>query len=201
MVLDQGVNIRVRWIKFDFKGNLESRPTEIYLDDNVVDFLDECDIKNRKPFELVITLPLTKKGVDINIFCLLWYIPFENDSEQRPTMPIVPTFASDKECIIRCYLENRLVPYSIVHKLPFFEEVERRHRVEGISPKWKGRMVGVMLLDWQFDDISNNKLRFLENLEFLIQQNTEGVLYSPLNPCDQFIRSVKRLENFRLYSQ
>jgi hypothetical protein len=193
MVFGKDVDITVNWTRFDFKGDLELSPTKIRLNENVVDFLDQCNINNRKPFEMVITLPLIKKGVNTDIFGLFWYIPFENDSEQRPTVPILPVqdeaSSFDKDCIIRCYWQNRLVLDSIVRNLPFFGEVERRHRAEGISPKWRERMIGLLFLDWQFDDISNNKLRFLESLEILMGK-TQGVLYSPIIPCEPFIKLV-----------
>jgi hypothetical protein len=185
MVFGREVDISVGWTTFDSKGAL-AEATEVRLDEKVVDFLDQCNINKRRSFEMVITLPLKKKEIvtETDIFGLFWYMPFENDVEQRPVLPNSTT--SDMECIIRCYWQNRLVPDSIVRNLPFFKEVEQRHRAEGISPKWRGRMIGIFFLDWQFDDISNNKLRFLKNLEVLID-TTEDMRYSPVTPCGPFI--------------
>jgi hypothetical protein len=183
------VELTLGWTYFDSRGTPVSTPTLpsriLPVDDNVTDFLDQCKVNERKHFEMMITLPLVKKSVTTEIFGLFWYIPFENDTEQRPNLPAPNDGTLSKsECLIRCYWQNRLVPESIVQKLPFFKEVDKR-RVEGISPKWKERVVGVLFLDWQYDDISNNKLKLLHDLGDLID-TTPGVAFSP--SCEPFIK-------------
>jgi hypothetical protein len=182
---------------FDPKGTLVTPPVEIRLDEKVIDFLDQCNINERKQFETAITIPLSKGG-DTNIFGVFWYIPFEEDTEHRPTMLTIDDETSE-ECIIRCYWQNRLVPYSIVRNLPFFEEVYQRQRAEGVSPNWRRRMIGVLFLDWHFDGISINKLRISTSLEKLLCA-TPGVFYYPSSSSGSFLRLEPWLDIVTVYS-
>jgi hypothetical protein len=207
------VAIEVFWNVYNHYGLREE--LEQPLNNSLIDFLDQCKIQNRKirpPFEVHISLPVPGKLQPVDIFGLFWYIPFEDDREQRPPLPTLSTSlishgsdngnsntssnssgrSADQEyqlnqCIIRCYWQNRLVPWSVLHNLPFLSAVDQQMRARIISPRWRKRVLGILFFDWNFDEIANNKLRFQHNLEQLLHQ-TDGVMYSPLSINDLFVK-------------
>jgi hypothetical protein len=139
-------------------------------------------------------------GRDLNIFSKFWYIPFENDSEQRPWLPMLSNQHSSSEedegsVIIRCYWQNRLVPWTVLQNLALFGDVQNFiNAKKSISQRWRRRLVGILLLDWNFDEIANNKLRFKINLEELLNDRCldrgtrVSVRYYPLSAVARFAR-------------
>lgn len=200
------MHITVCWNGYNHYGLREELHTA--LDKSVEDYIDECkiNVKKRTPFEAVITVPPITPGKSepIDIFALFWYLPFEDDREQRPPLPTVASGARSftsstgtsssesvpisqefsNNAIIRCYWQNRLVPWSVVKNLPFMAAADN---LRTISPKWRKRIVGILFLDWHFDEIANNKLRFRQNLEEILFQNRD-VAYSPASIQDKFAR-------------
>lgn len=181
------------------------------LDNHVIDYIDECKIRDRRPFEVMMTIPEVphEKKKEVHIFGMFWYLPFEDDKEQRPELPTMMPSSSfslssstssstgagasesdytnqefSNNCIIRCYWQNRLVPWSILKNLPFMSGADS---LRTISPKWRKRIVGILFLDWNFDDIANNKLRFRQNLEDILFQNRD-ISISPVGARDGFCR-------------
>lgn len=194
------VKIKVGWFSYNHYG---LRGTdELILDSALTDFLDDAKIQKRRPFEIVMEVPPLIEngnlGQKIRIFGFLWYLPFEDDKEQRPSLSLsFPSSTLDeshstsdqysKDCIIRCYWQNRLVPFTTLKILPFMEGVDAALRTRSISSKWRSRMIGILFFDWHFHDIANNKLRFSCEIAQHLAEQRRHILYSPLNANEKFI--------------
>jgi hypothetical protein len=189
------VSIGLNWNIYSTHGLSKMHCEDLAKTDG---FLDACNISQRFPFETTLMVP--HGGRDLNIFSKFWYIPFENDSEQRPWLPMLSNQHSSSEedessVIIRCYWQNRLVPWTVLQNLALFGDVQNFiNTKKSISQRWRRRLVGILLLDWNFDEIANNKLRFKINLEVLLNDRCldrgtrVSVRYSPLSAVARFAR-------------
>lgn len=160
-------------------------------------FLDQCekierDNDNnivrtwREPFEAEMTVEYTNRKSFKMLMCF-WYIPFENDKEQRPKLSYnngqhlqgdEMDMHFSNQCILRCYWQNRLLPESVLKHLPFMNEIDTawKNSEAGISPRWRNRIVGALFFDWQFKDISHNKLKLLIDPENELRRRDVRVL-------------------------
>jgi hypothetical protein len=194
------VQIRLDWHQYSYYQPLDVISTS--LGDEVIDFLDECRINDRAPFKVTIKSPLGSKNVTIS--GMFWYIPFENDKEQRPPLPTKvnaedaansssdtgsQAVTIDNRCIVRCYWQNRLVPWTVLHNLALFDHVEKyiKDQKANVSEFWRRRIVGVLFLDWHFEDISNNKLKFNTSLTNLLNSKHK-LSYTPTSAVDVFAK-------------
>ncbi len=169
--------------------------------------MDQCNLQGKKPYEAVVTLPASPTSPQLDLFAFLWYLPFQDDQEQMPQLllesllspPVVSppvdddasrSLLSPNESLIRCYWQNRLVPFSVLHRLPFMENVEHalRNAKQHISTKWRSRIVGILFFDWQFHDIANNKLRFSCDIIEFFNQNKRRLLYTPSVSSNAFAK-------------
>jgi hypothetical protein len=164
-----------------------------YLGHSVLDFLDYCNIRKRVSFDVTMNASFPNDNRDLTIFAKFWYIPFANYEEQRPPLPKLLDDSSN-EAIIRCYWQNRLVPWTVLHNLALFADVDAYVNRSAISSKWRRRLVGILLLDWNVDEISNNKLRFTFNLKQILNNKCfdrglpVSVRYDPVSAVDSFAK-------------
>jgi hypothetical protein len=170
------VTIDIHWKRYNQTSLL--RHGQQRLDNGVEDFLDECKLEGRDCFKFKYTLPFVENTrCQVEIFGKLWYLPFNNGKEQRPLYPIAQSTDLSKECVIRCYWQNRLVPFSVVNELPLFKSADNQ---QNVSKRWKRRVVGILLFDWNFENIANNKLKFTTNVQETLQ-NTNDIACSIWN--------------------
>lgn len=85
---------------------------------------------------------------------------------------------TDRRTALSVYWEGRLVPETVLEKLPFFDDFNTDAKCETskVAVKWKNRVFGVIFLDSSFSLISNNKLRLrtAPSLEELLVEEKHG---------------------------
>eukprot|EP01037_Dinobryon_pediforme_P022119 gene22119-23170_t len=114
----------------------------------------------------------------ITVEGLIFYYACSNGNETKPSSLYRESSdenatAADEEdaantskldtSIFRVFWQDRLVPESTVSSLPFFKNVQNKSALaakgENLSDKWHSRIRGYLFFDWNFTQISNNKLK------------------------------------------
>ena len=165
----------------------------------VSDYLDQCQLGEKvsnqfafdMPVSAIVSSSSTTAGTaptpeDIKVYACFYYIPFQKDSEQRPQLDSTIVTKIGSNCCIRCYWQNRWIPFASVGDFPIFDAVANRLNSYTISPQWKHRLVGMLFFDWNFHDISNNKLCFHGKISDRMRDAFDGRTTKKI--CDNFER-------------
>jgi hypothetical protein len=130
------------------------------------------------------------------------YFPFLVGKETRPLLQSETseegTVVRENSYTVRVYWQDRLVPETVLSQLPFvpksIQALKNMELNEGISPNWKGRLVGFLFFDWEFHHISNNKLKICVEPDLNTWLNGEAkkhIISQPKKTGDAFIEWLK----------
>ncbi len=128
------------------------------------------------------------------------YFPFDDGRETRPIMNAAQedrTHSTENNYYIRVYWQDRLVPETILTQIPFVPSSPQMLALmekDGISKRWKDRLMGFLFFDWEFRHISNNKLKIKVEPDLNTWLNRDAkrsdsyrVHYPSRNPDKEFI--------------
>lgn len=67
------------------------------------------------------------------------------------------------DAVFSVFWQDRLVPETVLNRLPCFKDLPSSVidcSSQSIAHQWRGRIKGFLFFDWEFHNISNNKLKF-----------------------------------------
>lgn len=174
-------------VKVDGKAELEPQPISLKTCE---DFVDACVLRASAAFRFTLEFPDPYAVLEANIesrsqyvreldahteTCkmegILFYFPNVDGEETRPLLSnYMGSMQSDSldssdprniDSTFSIYWQRRLVPETVLSKLPFFPDCVTRGQCNAneLPEKWKYRLKGFIFFDWEFRHISNNKLK------------------------------------------
>lgn len=172
----------IRHFEVQFKVN---RPGHQYSSNfsQVQSFPLQCFANAKASLPFMLTVPVADNR-SFDITGLVQYFPFQEGQETRPLLLDLNSeddFGSG--AIFRIFWQDRSLPEAKVSNLPFFptQRGELSKLVDGgVSAKWRSRLVVLLFLDWDFQNISNNKLKITQaDFETQLMTLKNAITYHP----------------------
>lgn len=134
--------------------------------------------------EFALGVPGSVEGSTYRITGVVMYFPFTNGVESRPPSFLDNDEAPLSDVIIRVAWQDRALPEALLSSLPFFPPKGDVTKLvdSGMTSKWKSRIVIFLFFDWNFQQISNNKLKItIPHFEKHLQSLHHSIQYHPAN--------------------
>lgn len=142
----------------------------------------QCFALAKASLPFVLTVPVTgDANRSFDISGIVQYFPFQEGQETRPLLLDIEDNA-DSTTIFRVFWQDRALPEAKVSNLPFFPGIRDLSRLvdNGVASKWRSRLVVFLFLDWDFQNISNNKLKITQaDFETQLMTLKNSIMYHP----------------------